>query len=343
MLDRRGAEEPVLPKETIVNGRRKVLSLGLGGALAVVSSGRVAWAQAQWPSRPIRILVPYAPGGLTDNLARLLADRLRTMAPEGVVVENRPGAGTLLAASQVARAPADGYTLLMATSTTLGISQSLFAKPMIQVGDLAGIGMMGAVTLFLVVRPDFPAATVPELVAELKARPGQHAFASPGNGTPHHLLSEMLKTRAGVTAMHVPYNGSVQALTDLLSGQVQLLILDASVALPQIQAGKLRALATTAPKRSSLAPDVPSLTEYFPDMTLQVWQGVVGPNDLPRGVVQRLNEEIDAALAAPEFRTKLVAMGLEPLPMSVEQFNAMIREQAPRWGELVKQSGARVD
>lgn len=328
-----------------MNDRRRMMRVGLGSVLAGLSWGRLAHgqSQAQWPSRAIRFLVPYAPGGLTDNLARLMADRLRTLAPEGVVVENRPGAGTLLAASQVARAPADGHTLLMATSTTLGISQSLFAKPMIQIDDLSGIAMMGAVTLFLVVRPDFPAATVPELVAQLKARPGEYTFASPGNGTPHHLLSEMLKNRAGATATHVPYNGSVQALTDLLAGRVHLLILDASVALPQIQAGKLRALATTAPRRSTLLPEVPSLTEFFPDMNLQVWQGVVGPNGVPREIVQRLNDEINAALATPEIRDRLLKMGLEPLAMSVEQFNSMVREQAPRWGELVQRSGARVD
>jgi tripartite-type tricarboxylate transporter receptor subunit TctC len=258
-------------------------------------------------------------------------------------VENRPGAGTLLAGRQVATAPADGYTLLMATSTTLGISQGLFAKPSIQVGDLSGIAMLGAVTLFLVARTDFPATTVPELVAALKSKPDHYTFASPGNGTPHHLLSEMLKNQAGVSALHVPYNGSPSAMADLLAGRVDLLIIDATVALPQMKAGKLRALATTASKRSALAPDVAALKEFFPDMDLQVWQGMVGPNDLPTEIASRLHGEINAALADPQFRSRLVGMGLEPISMSREEFNVMIRKDAPRWHALVKRSGAKVD
>ena len=330
-----------------MNQRRQLIKSALYATVLATGplwSGLAKAKQASdWPSRPIRLVVPYAAGGLTDNLGRLIAERLRGMAPEGVVVENRPGAGTLLGGQQVAASAPDGHTLMVATSTTLGISQGLFQKPLVNIGDLQGIAMLGAVTLFLIVRPDFPATTVPELISALKEKPDHYTFASPGNGTPHHLLSEMLKNLADVSALHVPYNGSAAALTDLIAGRVDILILDATVVLPQVKAGKVRILATTAPKRSSLAPDVPTLKEFFPEMDLEVWQGVVGPNGIPSTVVSQLNKEINATLADPEFQARLVSMGLEPMPMSVEAFNEMIEQSAPRWKELVQRSGAKVD
>lgn len=329
--------------------RRRVIRSLLGGGLLACSHPWLARAASQdagpidWPSKRIRIVVPYPPGGLTDSLGRLLADQLRALGPQGAYVENRPGAGTLLAGREVAKSPADGYTLMVATSTTLGISQALFSNPLVQVNELSGIAMLGTVTLFLLARPDFPATTVPELISVLKAKPGTYTFASPGNGTPHHLLSEMLKSQAGVATIHVPYNGSSQAITDVLGGRADLLFIDATVALPQMKAGTVRALATTASGRSELAPKVPALSEFYPNMDLQVWQAVVGPPGIPNSVVARLNDEINKMLSAPQFRARLIGMGLEPRNMSSEEFNTMIRKDAPRWVELVKRSGAKVD
>ena len=315
-------------------------------AFLCIASGFPLSAMGQanrWPERPIKIIVPYTAGGLTDNLGRLMAERLRASLSQAVIVENKPGAGSLLGGSLVAKAPADGYTIGIATSSTLGISQALFASPPIKVDDLTGLGILGAVTLVLIAHPEFPAGDFQEALAALKAKPGEYKIASPGNGTPHHLLSEMLKKRAGVSALHVPYSGSAQALPDLLAGRTDMMILDASLALPLVKAGKVKAIATTAPKRSRLLPNVPAMTEVFPDMDLQVWQGVVGPNGLPADVVARFQGEVTNALAAPEFRSKLLEWGVEPIQMSPSEFNAMVRRDESRWAELVKLSGAKVD
>lgn len=295
------------------------------------------------PLKAVKIIVPYTPGGLTDNLGRLVAELLRPIAPLGVIVENRPGAGTLLGGSIVAKAQPDGYTIMVATSSTMGISQGLFANPLIKATDLGGICMLGTVTFFLIAHPDFPATNLNEAIAILKGRPDTFKIASPGNGTPHHLLSEMLKTRAGFTATHVPYGGSSQAIPDLLSGRTDLMILDATVALPLIRSGKVRALATTAPKRSQLLPSAPSIAELYPDMTLQVWQAVVGPNGLPPAIAGALHAEISKAVASPEMRARLLEMGVEAMPMSIDEFNAMVRRDESRWVEIVKSSGAKVN
>jgi tripartite-type tricarboxylate transporter receptor subunit TctC len=322
--------------------KRRQMVMCCGWATVAAWSGLVRGEEV-WPSRLVTIVVPYTPGGLTDHLGRLVAEQLRPLLTHGVVVENRPGAGTLLGASLVAKAQPDGYTLMIATSSTMGISEALFAKPLIKASDLSGIAMLGAVTLFLVANPDFPASTLPEAVAVMKAKPGAISIASPGNGTPHHLLSEMLKTRAGVSALHVPYRGSAEAISDLMSGRVQLMILDATVALPLIKAGKLKVLATTAPKRSQLLPNVASMAEFYPDMNLQVWQALVGPDGMPPEIVARLHDALDRAMATPEFRKHLLDMGVEPISMSTEEFAAMVRRDEPRWAELVKASGAKVD
>jgi tripartite-type tricarboxylate transporter receptor subunit TctC len=324
-----------------MQARRRAVIVALG--LVLTLPGLAPAQSAGWPTRPVRIIVPYTPGGLTDSLGRLVAERLRPIAIEGVIVENRPGAGSLLGGSLVAKAPPDGHTLGIATSSTMGISPALFANPPMRANELTGLGMLGAVTLVFIAHPDFPASNLTEAIAVLKAKPGEYKVASPGNGTPHHLLSEMLKRRASVSAQHVPYPGSAQALPDLIAGRTDLMILDASVALPLIKSGKVKALATTAPKRSQLLPNVQAMAELFPDMDLQVWQGVVGPNGLPADISARLQGELTKAMASAEFRNRLVQMGVEPLTMTADEFNAMVRRDEPRWAELVKASGAKVD
>ena len=317
--------------------RRQALQTLAGGALvAVVLPG---WA-ADYPDKPVHLVVPFPPGGLTDVLGRLVAERLAKKLGQPFVVENKAGAGTLLAAGAVAKAAPDGYTLMVATSTTLGISPALYDTPF-KIADLTGVAMLGDVTLLLIARPDFPAANAAELVAAVRAKPGGYNFASPGSGTVHHLLLEMLKAQENLTMTHVPYQGSGQAVTDLMSGRIDFMLVDVSVGMPQVRAGKVKLLAVASSKRSSLAPDTPTLTETYPKLDLQAWQSIAAPTGTPASIVAKLHDDINQELASPEFREQLAKVGVEARPMSVAEFNEMVRTDAPRWAELVKMSGAK--
>lgn len=326
----------------------------LGAAAAAMAAAPIAMnprdARAQtagpagaFPDRPLKIVVPFPPGALTDNLGRAVAERFRVAFGQPVVVENRPGAGTMLAAAQVAKAPADGYTMMVATTTTLGIAPALFANPPIRISDLTGVGMIGTVSLFLVLRPDLQARNLRELVALMRSRPGGFNYGSPGNGTVHHLVMEMLKVREKVFATHIPYNGSGQALTDLISGRIDFMFIDAAIVMPQIRAGKVRPIAVTGRKRSSLAPVVPAMTEAYPDLDLQAWQSIAVPAGTAPEIVARLSGELNKALGSAEFQAQLAAVGVDATPMSSAELNAMIGREAPRWAELVRRSGAKVD
>ena len=322
---------------TVAQTRRTALQtlLGLLGAAAAPTSA------ADYPDKPIHLLVPFPPGGLTDVLGRMVGERLRKALNQAVVVENKPGAGTLLGAGTVAKAPPDGYMLMVATSTTLGISPFLYENTPFRIGDLTGVAMLGDVTLLLVTRPDFPAANAAELVAAVRAKPGGYNFASPGSGTVHHLLLEMLKAQENLTMTHVPYQGSGQAVTDLMSGRIDFMLVDVSVGMPQVRAGKVKLLAVASSKRSSLAPDTPTLTETYPKLDLQAWQSIAAPTGTPASIVAKLHDDINQELASPEFREQLAKVGVEARPMSVAEFNEMVRTDAPRWAELVKMSGAK--
>jgi tripartite-type tricarboxylate transporter receptor subunit TctC len=289
------------------------------------------------------MLVPFPPGALTDTLGRAVAERYRLAFGQPVVVENRPGAGTLVAGQQVARAAPDGYTMMVATTTTLGIAPALFANPAIRPTDLTAAAMIGNVTLFLVTRPDLPAANMKELVAELRGKPGRYNFGSPGNGTVHHLVMEMVKSRHKVFATHIPYNGSVQALSDVMSGRIDFMFIDVAIAMPQIRANRVRAIAVTGSRRSPLAPEVPAMTEFDPEIDLQAWQAIAVPNGVSPEILGRLNGELNKALATPEFREQLAQVGVEANPMTLEALAELVRRDAVRWAELVKRSGARVD
>jgi tripartite-type tricarboxylate transporter receptor subunit TctC len=319
--------------------RALILAAAAGGAVLPMAVP----AQANYPDRPLKIVVPFPPGALTDNLGRAVAERYRLAFGQPVVVENRPGAGTLLAAAQVAKAPADGYTMMIATTTTMGIAPALYANPPLKITDLTGVGMIGNVSLFLVLRPDFPALSLNELIGQLRRNPGKYNYASPGNGTVHHLVMEMLKVREKVFATHIPYNGSVQALTDVISGRIDFMFIDAAIVMPQLRADKLRALVVTGSQRSSLAPQVPAMTEIYPELDLQAWQSVAVPVATAPELIARLNAELNRALASADFLAQLAAVGVQANPMSSAQLNALIAREAPRWAELVKRSGARVD
>ena len=318
--------------------RRQVLG-ALAAALLPVAP-RV-FAQAGYPDRLIKLTVPYPPGALTDSLGRLIAERLRIGLGQPVIVENRAGAGTLLGAAAVAKSPADGYQLLVATSTTLAISPAMFAQPPALPSDFVGVAMIGSVSLLLVTRPDLKVASLAELVALLKRDPGKHTFGSPGNGTMHQLIVEMVKAQEKVTATHIPYQGSMTALGDLMSGRIDFMFLDVVAALPQVQAGKINAIAVSAARRLPALPNVPTVAETYPAIDVQAWQSVVAPKGTPDSVVQRLNGELNKQLGEAETRAALQLVGVEPNPMSVAALNDLIGRDARRFGELVRAIGLK--
>lgn len=303
-------------------------------------------AQAQdYPNRPLRFIVPYPPGALTDVLARAIGERLGTALKQPVVVENRAGAGTLLGAELVARAPADGYTLLMATSTTLGISPAIYAKPALDpVKDFAAVSLVGSVNFFLVTSPSFPAKNVKDLIDQVKKNPGRFNYASSGSGSPHHLFMEVLKKEQGLEIQHVPYKGSALAVFDVIGGKPEMMFLDFSVAVPNIRGGKINALGTSAGRQSVLMPEVQPISATLPGFDWQAWQGVVTTGGTPAGVVARLNAEMQKFQNTDEFRALLVKFGMEPwAPNTAADFAAIVKNDVGRWAGVVKAAGLKVD
>jgi len=304
-----------------------------------------AAAQSPYPSRPVKLVVPYPPGALTDLLARAIGERLGAALKQPVIVENKPGAGTLVGAEYVAKQPADGYTLLMATSTTLGLSPALYQpSPINPVKDFAPISPVGTVNFFLIANPAFPAKSVQEMIDAIRKNPGKYNYGSVGSGSPHHLFMEALKTEYGLSIQHIPYKGTPAALTDLLTGQLQLMFSDATVAVPNIQAGKVVALGTSAAKPTTLVPNVPPIAATVPGFDWQAWQGIVAPAGTSGEIVARLSSELQTIQATPEFREQLVRFGMDPFPpQTPEQFAAMIAAEQPRWAKAIRDSGAKVD
>lgn len=322
---------------TLLN-RRRLLQYT---ALALGTPTIAAQAQGGYPDRPIKLIVPFPAGALTDTLGRLVADRLRPVLGQPLVVESRPGAGTLLGASMVAKSAPDGYTLMVATSTTLAISPAMYAAPAAVPSDFTGVAMLGNVSLLLVTRPDLPARNLAELVAAIRREPGRYNFASPGIGTMHHLVVEMILAQEHLKATHVPYQGSMKALTDLLTGRIDFMFLDAVAAMPQVQAGKLRVIALAAPKRLAALPDVPTVAETYPQMDVYAWQTISAPRATPAEIVERLNTEINKLLDTPDMRTALEKVGVAADPMSVPALNQLIERDARRFGDLVRATGLR--
>jgi tripartite-type tricarboxylate transporter receptor subunit TctC len=326
--------------------RRALRRLAVLAAFALLAPAAApAGAQAAWPNRPIKLVVSYPPGALTDLLARAIGERLGAALKQPVVIENKPGAGTLIGAEFVAKAPADGYTLLIATSTTLGISPLLYQpSPIDPVRDFAPIAQVGTVNFFLIANPAFPAKNVGEMIDVVRRNPGRYNYASVGSGSPHHLFMEALKTEYGLSIQHVPYKGTPAALTDLLSGSIQVMFSDATIAVPNIQAGKVTALGTSAAKQTLLLPAVPPIAETVPGFDWQAWQGVVAPAGTPKDVIARLAAELQKIQASPEFREQLFRFGMDPLPpQTPEQFAAVIKAEQPRWAKAIRDSGAKVD
>jgi len=306
--------------------------------------GTAALAQ-EYPNRPLRFIVPYPPGALTDVLARVIGERLGTALKQPVVVENRAGAGTLLGADIVAKAPADGYTLLMATSTTLGISPAIYAKPAIDpVKDFAPVSLVGSVNFFLVTSPSFPAKNVKEFIDQVKKNPGKFNYASSGSGSPHHLFMEVLKKEQGLDIQHVPYRGSALAVFDVIGGKPEVMFLDFSVAVPNIRGGKINALGTSAGKQSVLMPEVAPISATLPGFDWQAWQGVVTTGGTPPAVVARLNTEMQKFQQTDEFRAQLLKFGMEPWsPNTAAEFADVVKTDVGRWAGVVKAAGLKVD
>ncbi len=305
-----------------------------------------AAAQAQnYPTRPIRFIVPIAAGGGADLVARVIAERLSRNLGQQVVVENRAGGGTVIGAEFVAKSPADGYTWLLGTATSHAINVSLVKKlPYDPLKDFAPIALVAVLPQIIVIHPALPAATLKDFIALAKKRPGEILFGSPGNGSNNHLGAEMLNIVAGIKTVHVPYKGAGPAITDLLAGHLQFMFTTIPPALAQVKAGRLRALAVAGAKRSTLLPELPTTAEQgAPGVEAASWNGILLPAGAPREIVTRLHTEIGVVMKQPEVIERLAGAGVEPAMMSPEEFAAYIDTEIARYAKVVKLSGARVD
>ena len=298
-----------------------------------------------YPDQPVRWIVPYPAGGGTDVLARTLAEAMRPAIGQQILVDNRPGASTNIGGELVVRARADGYTVMSADNAILAYNEHLFSKlPFNPEKDFSYIGAMARFPLALVVHPDFPAKTLREFVAYAKANPGKLNYASPGNGSPHHLAMELFKNRTGTFITHIPYRGMAPAVQDVMGGQLPCMFLDLAGGLPAMQSGKVRVLAIGSARRAPSLPDVPTLAEAgVPNVEVYAFQGLLGPAGLPDAVVSRLNSELNKALLSTAVQKRAADFGMEVLPGTPAQFRAMARAEALRWGPVIKSAGVKLD
>ena len=323
--------------------RRTLLS-----ALAAAGATTAApWAAAQsaWPDQPLRWVVPYPAGGGTDVLARTVAEAMRQTLGQQIVVDNRPGASTNIGGQMVATAKPDGYTFMSADNAILAYNEHLFTKlPFNPEKDFSYVGGISRFPLALVVHPAFEAKTVKEFLAYARANPGKLNYASPGNGSPHHLAMEMFKNRTKTFLTHIPYRGAAPALQDVMGGQVPCMFLDLAAGLPVITSGKVRALAIGSAKRVAALPDVPTLAEAgVPNTEVFAFQGILAPAGLPAAITARLNGDLNKALLNPAVVKRMADFGMEALPGTPEQFRAMARSESKRWGEIIKAAGVKLD
>jgi tripartite-type tricarboxylate transporter receptor subunit TctC len=325
--------------------RRHLLALAGSAGLPAISP-----AQTAWPTRPVRIVVPFPPGGTTDILARALAPELGRAFGQTFIVDNKPGAGGNVGADLVAKSPPDGYTLLMGTVGTHGINQSLFPKmPYDPIKDFAPITLVAGVPNVLVMNPAKAEAlkinSVPDLIRYAKANPGKLNMASSGNGTSIHLSGELFKAMTGTFMLHFPYRGSGPALLDLIGGTMDLMFDNLPSALPQIRAGKLKALAVTSAQRSAAVPDLPTIAEAgpLPGFDASSWFGLLAPAGTPSDIVNRIQQECAKALGTPALKERLLSQGAIPSGSTPAQFAGFIASETKKWARVVKVSGAKVD
>ncbi len=324
-------------------GSRQVVA---GVLLAVLAAGAAAQGTGNsYPSHPVKIVVTLAPGASADTIARLYAQKLQDELKQSFLVENRAGGNQIPGTNYVAKAPADGYTLLLGNTALLTIIQSVYPKlPFDPEHDFVPAALLVISPTVLLVRPSLPAHNVKELIALAKAQPGKLNYGTPGNGTPFHLSTELFKTRTGTDMVHVPYKGTAPALTELLSGRIDLMFSNALEVLPHIQSGKLRALAVTSRTRMALLPDVPTLAESgIADAEAYSFFALVAPRGTPVEVVNRLHAAIARAQALPEVKQRLTEFAMEPGTMSREEFEAFLRDETGKWAKVARAAGVRAD
>jgi tripartite-type tricarboxylate transporter receptor subunit TctC len=321
--------------------RRKFLRLAAGAAvLPVFSRGASA---VDYPSRPVRLIVGFAPGQAIDITTRMIGQWLSERLGQQFIVENRPGAGGNIGTEAVVRAPPDGYMLLAIGSNNM-INATLYEKLNFNfIRDIAPVASVARVPQVMEVTPSFPAKTVPEFIAHAKANPGKVSFASAGNGSVAHVTGELFKMMTGVNMLHVPYRGAALALTDLIGGQVDLMFDNMPSSIEYIRAGRLRPLAVSTTTRLESLPDIPTVGDFVPGFETSAWGGIGAPKDTPGEIIDKLNREINAALADPKMNARLADLGGLVLPLSPAEYGRRIAEETEKWGKVIKFAGARAD
>lgn len=326
---------------------RKAVALKILGVLALASCAlSLAHAQnAPYPAKPIRMIVPFPPAGPTDVVARIIGQKLSERWGQQVLVENRAGAGGTIGAELVARAAPDGYTLVMGSTANMAVNVTLIDKLSYDpVKDFAPVNLAAITPNLLVVNPAMPAKSVREFIALAKAKPGSINYASGGSGTPSHLAAELFKTMSGVQMNHVPYKGSIPALTDIMGGQVSLMFDSMASALPLVKSGKLRALAQTGARRSSAAPEIPTIAESgLPGYDVAGWFGILAPAGTPRDIVMKLSGEITQILNLPDVKERYALLGAEPGPGNPEEFGRFITAEIAKWAKVIRDSGTKAE
>ena len=323
-------------------GRRGVLGLGLAAGLAA-GLAQGAMAQSGWPDRPLRVVVPFPPGGSNDIVARLLCEVLRERTGQPWIVENRSGAGGNVGADSVAKAAPDGNTLLLTAPGPLTINNALFpSMPYVAERDLAPLALVATVPIVLMTGPELPARDVAGLIALAKAQPGRIAFGSSGNGTTNHLAGELFRSMAGIDIVHVPYRGAAPAMTDLVGGQIGMMFDNLPAVLPQLRDGRVRALAVAGARRAAALPEVPTLAEAgLPGFEAEAWFGLAGPAGMPAPLRARVEGLVTEALSDPGLRAKLAAAGAEPGALAGEAFGAFMARERATWTRVIQASGAQ--
>ena len=321
----------------------KIIVLALGVALSLVAISPVH-SQA-YPNRPIRAIVPIAPGGGTDITGRLVTTRLSEALGQQIVVDNRAGGGGTIGASIVAKAQPDGYTILFGSISTHGLNPAIFKKlPYDHIKDFAPVSRIGMVPNVLVVHPSLPVKSVSDLIKYARANPGKIIYGSAGIGSPTHLSVELLRSMAGINLLHVPYKGAGPALVELLGGQTQVMCTSLAGQLPHIKAGRVRALAVTTAKRNAQVPDVPTMIEAgLPGYEVTIWYAVFTPAGVPKAVITRLNSELVKLLNAPDMKERMAQIGVDPAPSTPQELAAFVKSETAKWTKTVQEAGVKLE
>ena len=319
--------------------------VGVAAALFVSASAMPALAQADYPNKPVRMLIGFPPGQATDTLGRAIAQKLSQQLGQQFVVENKPGAAGIIATQAAMSSPPDGYTLLISSSGPLAVNPGLYSKlPYDPIKDFTPVAGIAIVPLVLVTNPSFPVTSVKELVATAKAKPKTVNYASGGSGVTNHLVMEMFRGAAGVDMTHIPYKGGPPALTDLIGGQVNVMFETSVAALPFVKQGKLRALAVSSSKRIAAAPDLPTVAELgYPGFSGVPWVAIMAPASTPAPIVAKLNAEVNKALNSKDIREQFLAQGVEPMQMTPDELGGFVKTELAKWTKAVKDSGAKVE